>query len=998
MRFPKAALLFVLTVQACDCGGGSGLDKLEAELTIAPQAIDFGEVAIGGARTLSLTLKDEGNLLVEVRRFELAAQSDELAIGAAPSVLQPNEARAVDVIYRPANLGEDTATITVEGNDGLGAKTVTVRGIGVEAGITVAHDGESCAGDDGSIAFGAVPPSQTVRRTITLRVAGAPVRILSAQRDPLTSAEFEIDALAAGGVDLAEGSELTLEARYTPADGGADSGAFVIATSAPERPEIRIGVCGSGIAPAICAHPLPLDFGSESATMVTLPLTIESCGLEPLELSALAIANDAAHPSNAAFTLESPPSLPRTLAPSETIEVQVTLASGQIGELQGWIKADSNAYGLPSAYFPLTGHGRKACDLYVAPASIVFNNIASGDTAERSVLVANNGAGTCTISRLAVSTGTTAFHLAGNTTNPPFTIGTGAAVTIGVEYAPASAGPDTGVLEVESESGAQSVALSGNPVLDSGCQLEVAPTFLNFGSTPVGSMKALGVQVNNISTSPCILSGVELAAGSDPAFASGASGFGFILGGRSKQLAVTFRPTQSGSAHGELHIESSDVDTPDFTVPLFGASGQTGICVSPRLLPFGPTASMSTMSFNISACGSADVTVFGLDWTTPDPEISILTNLIFPLTLRAGDTQVVDVQYAPVDMDGDYAALTVASDDPVSPLILVEMTGGLEIVPPEAGRFIYYWSIPNQNQSDVLKLPLQGVTTPYSFWGPGSGHGCSGCHHVSPDGRYVALIEFTSGLALKIIEVSSGLEIQLPQMIRSQRISYFSWNPDVNTVPPYQFAYDAPTSLTGTDYRIHLGAAFDGYLGELSGANDPAYSQMMPSWGPSGQIAFARGTAGLAGNAGVGSLSGPADIMLIDVAGGTPVALSGASGTTAAHYYPAFSPDGRWIAFTESAAANGTFAATDAQLRVITSTGGAALPLDQINVANAPSSYPTWSVDGRFLSFSSDRPGGAGGSDIYIAPFDPLTGVDGAPTNLMQANTSGFDHSAEWSP
>src|SRR5262245_22821835 len=118
VRFQKAALLSVLTVQACDCGGGSGLDKLEAKLTVAPIAIDFGEVAVGSARTLSLTLKDEGNLLVEVQRFELAPAGGEITTGAAPSVLQPNEGRTVDVVYQPINVGEDTATITVEGNDG----------------------------------------------------------------------------------------------------------------------------------------------------------------------------------------------------------------------------------------------------------------------------------------------------------------------------------------------------------------------------------------------------------------------------------------------------------------------------------------------------------------------------------------------------------------------------------------------------------------------------------------------------------------------------------------------------------------------------------------------------------------------------------------------------------------------------------------------------------------------------------------------------------------
>ena len=66
--------------------------------------------------------------------------------------------------------------------------------------------------------------------------------------------------------------------------------------------------------------------------------------------------------------------------------------------------------------------------------------------------------------------------------------------------------------------------------------------------------------------------------------------------------------------------------------------------------------------------------------------------------------------------------------------------------------------------------------------------------------------------------------------------------------------------------------------------------------------------------------------------------------------------------------------------------------------AGGASSFPTWSHDGAFISFSSNRAGGLGGWDIWFAPIDPLTAVPGAAVNLREANTADFDHVARWSP
>ena len=56
---------------------------------------------------------------------------------------------------------------------------------------------------------------------------------------------------------------------------------------------------------------------------------------------------------------------------------------------------------------------------------------------------------------------------------------------------------------------------------------------------------------------------------------------------------------------------------------------------------------------------------------------------------------------------------------------------------------------------------------------------------------------------------------------------------------------------------------------------------------------------------------------------------------------------------------------------------------------------PAFSPDGRSLYFDSDRPGGLGGTDIYVADVDPATNRFSPPRNLGASANSRGD---EWAP
>ena len=102
-----------------------------------------------------------------------------------------------------------------------------------------------------------------------------------------------------------------------------------------------------------------------------------------------------------------------------------------------------------------------------------------------------------------------------------------------------------------------------------------------------------------------------------------------------------------------------------------------------------------------------------------------------------------------------------------------------------------------------------------------------------------------------------------------------------------------------------------------------------------------------------------------------------------------------WVG-TYSALGQSTRSAKDSVIRLVEVSSGTISLLPQLNAA-LPNSWPTWSKDGKLLSFSSTRSGGKGSADIYYAPVDQDTGVDQPAVNMSNVNTSDYDHISRWS-
>jgi len=681
--FRRAFLVTALAVTGCQCGDDA-LTTASAKLEVTPLMLDFGDIPLGNLRILSAEVNSAGTLGITITST-LAQMTGEFSLASViPTALGPQQKATVNVVYEPTDLGEDRGTITFSANDERGPIVVGLRGVGVLSGAGLELEGDGCPGVADSLAFGATAPGTPVERRITITsVGGADLEILSAIVEPGSSAEWSIDGSMLPKT-LASGMSIELVATYNPADGGADTGAFIITTNSQTMPSIRIPACGSGIAPALCARPVPLDIGAVAVGATRSGrMTLESCGLLPLQLSTVALAHDPMHMSGPNFTLTTPLALPLTLAPGATVDVDIEYA-GRLpyGAAQAWVTATSNALVQPTSFFPVIARTASPCSLFVAPGTLNYRGVAAGMSATHTALIGNAGESTCGVDSLVVTSSSAYFALVGTSTG--FTLAAGDARTVDVRYAPLMAGTHEGLLVVTDTGGSTlAVDLRGNPPEPAGCVLEVTPALANFGVVPIGSMPHLAVRATAIGDSACRVTNARLL-GSNPVFAltlpalrTAFPGIGGV------NIDIAYSPMTAGASSDVIQIDyaptGAGVGGGTVLVGVTGLAAEGRICVTPPIVDFGAVSAGNTAmrTIDISSCGSADVQLRGVVLAAGNPEFRISRAPTLPARLAAGahGAPVLEVSYSPTGGGPHFGQIEILSSDTRTPTVRVPLQG-----------------------------------------------------------------------------------------------------------------------------------------------------------------------------------------------------------------------------------------------------------------------------------------------------------------------------------
>ncbi|MDX1387858.1 MAG: choice-of-anchor D domain-containing protein, partial [Acidobacteriota bacterium] len=254
---------------------------------------------------------------------------------------------------------------------------------------------------------------------------------------------------------------------------------------------------------------------------------------------------------------------------------------------------------------------------------------------------------------------------------------------VSVVFAPVSAGAVSSTLEIHANDPRAlitEIALEGAgldpPVL------RVAPEKLGV-AVPAGTHGAAAVTIANDGGSPLDFEiAVDAPPGTPGVTVEPGAGSVAPQGTLAVEVGIDARNIQPGAHERSIAIRSNDPARPEVVVPLsVDVTERPVISVSPARLDFGsPFAGTSRrLSIEISNHGSVALAVSSIA-----SDLAEVVPALAEILVPAGDTVEVGVTYTPAAVQTVEGRLTILSDDPELPVMIVE-TRGSALPPPRAG-------------------------------------------------------------------------------------------------------------------------------------------------------------------------------------------------------------------------------------------------------------------------------------------------------------------------
>lgn len=334
--------------------------------------------------------------------------------------------------------------------------------------------------------------------------------------------------------------------------------------------------------------------------------------------------------------------------------------------------------------------------------------------------------------------------------------------------------------------------------------------------------------------------------------------------------------------------------------------------------------------------GVTDITIYtsGTSWTADETTWASIAGT------NAGGTVTVDLSLSVGDQ------------------VLSATSRTLNVNRMDGEGSIYYWST---SASGIMKVPYGGSATAYLTY-DNTGY-CIGCHVVRGDTIAYTYDGGNGGMGMR--RLSDGAEIM--GYNNSNYGNFKTFSPDgqylLTTHEGALLLYDGETGA---------------YLGEIATGGTATHVD----WSPDGtRVALVLTDAHTCDWAFTGG-----KIAVMDVVGdgqfGSPTVIYDPPDPYNA-YYPAWSPDGDWIAFDLST--SDAYDDSDATLYVVNGDGGTPIALTNANQSTEiTNSWPHWGPlpddDVLWLAFSSKRAYGnvvSGAPQIWVAGFDPALAAQG---------------------
>jgi len=351
----------------------------------------------------------------------------------------------ISVVYAPSQLGLQTGTLTVGDITRAQPQTVALSGTGVQP--------PAIGVSPSSLSFAVQQVGVASSLTLTVTNTGGA---------PMANVGFQITGQAAGsfstgvttcGATLANGSSCTVQVIFTPSAAGGSSAALVVSSSSLGVAPVTVPLNGAGqVQFGLNVSPAQLTFGvigvGQSSAAQTVTVSNTSSGA--IGSPAFSVPAQFSVTQNACTG---------SLAAGANCTIGVVFQPTAAGAASGTLTVSSASVATPATVL-LSGTGAAGAAIQLAPTAIVFATTAPNSISTPTTVTVTNTGVSASLSNLALAV-TAGFQIVSNTC--PTALAPGLSCTAGVEFAPTSAGAQTGTLTVTSgavTTGA-SVPLSG---------------------------------------------------------------------------------------------------------------------------------------------------------------------------------------------------------------------------------------------------------------------------------------------------------------------------------------------------------------------------------------------------------------------------------------------------------------------------------------------------------------------------------------------------------
>ena len=527
-----------------------------------------------------------------------------------------------------------------------------------------------------SIPFGAgtVGVTSGATQVSVTNTGGAALVLGDVQVTGASSGTFPITDDTCSGQTVDAGAGCTFDVAFDPPSKGDYSATVDVNDNASGSPQ-TIAVSGSAEPAASLSGTLDFPQLEPGQTSPTQSETVTNTGGAPLAISSVQIIGAQA----GAFSTSDDTCSGAMLNPGGTCSVGVAFSPTTAGSYEATLQVSDDATGSPQS---ATVEGFSAEPVTVSPDGLSFGDITFDTTsAAQTVVVLDSGTAAVTVNHLTLTGAQPSnFGIVGDACTG-VTLQPNDSCTVGVDFTPLTAGNDTASMSVvdTANTSPQPIALQGSS------EPSVAVTdSVVFPSEPIGIESATQtLMVANTGHAPLDVSSAAIGGAQASAFAISADGCGghAVAPGSSCSLQLTFTPPSSGSFNAALTLEDDALGAPQ-TVVLSGSGEMSTVTLTPSALGFGAVAGGSTSSpedITVTDSGSGELTVDGATIGGAQPSaFRISDDGCAGLTISAGDSCTIAVEYQP-PAGGTYAATLSIADDGTGSPQQVMLSGGASL-------------------------------------------------------------------------------------------------------------------------------------------------------------------------------------------------------------------------------------------------------------------------------------------------------------------------------